>query len=221
MLWSDYILNNFGTENLEYSSFIDDFDETKHKISDNKLILVLGKTMVDNKDLDGKCLFIPYHPKDKKDDAENFAHFMYMGMALSKYEFGDGKNHLTRYVKHVKNGGLISYTYLIWALSELGVGIFYDRNCVDSRREDGCLETLFYRPNILSDKQIETIKKMAKALKNENYVIGLLRKDYEDLGEFNVDRPDLENSDDFLRHLIEINNKEIEYYNQHGYERDF
>ena len=83
---------------MVYESFIDEFDKNKHKMSDYKLVLVLGKTRINNEIMEGKCLFIPYHPVDERLSQEEFMHNVYLGNVLSEYVFEDGRNDLTRCV---------------------------------------------------------------------------------------------------------------------------
>ena len=85
-----------------YESYISDFNKDEKKISDYKLILVLGKSKINNKNVDGKCLFIPYHPNDERLSQDEFMHNVYLGNTLCEYLFEDGRNDLTRYINRQK-----------------------------------------------------------------------------------------------------------------------
>ena len=199
-----------------YESFIDEFDKNIHKMSDYKLVLVLGKTRINDKNMEGKCLFIPYNPDDERLSQEEFMHNVYLGNVLSEYVLEDGRNDLTRYVNRQKSGEPISYINLVYSLLELGIGVFYDINYSDDDRDDGFLKTKFSRPNVLSNKQMDTIKNMSETLKKENYIVGMERANDDNHG-IKLDFPDFQQADVFIQKLEELNNESKKYYEE--YER--
>lgn len=200
-----------------YESFIDEFDKNKHKMSDYKLVLVLGKTRINDKNMEGKCLFIPYHPADERLSQKEFMHNVYLGNVLSEYVFEDGRNDLTRYVNRQKSGEIISYIDLVASLLELGIGVFYDINYADDDREYGMYRTKFSRPIRLSNKQIETIESISEALKDENYEVGMEHLNIDNHG-LKLDYLDFKKANDFLTELIRINAEAVRYYEETGYE---
>lgn len=202
---------------MNYKNFIDEFDKNKHKMSDYKLVLVLGKTRINNANMDGKCLFIPYHPDDERLSQEEFMHNVYLGNVLSEYVFEDGRNDITRYVNRQKLGEIISYIDLVASLLELGIGVFYDINYADDDREDGTYRTKFSRPSRLSNEQIETMKNISEALKEENYDVGMEHLNTDNHG-LKSDYPEFKKADDFFSELVRLNTEAVKYYEETGYE---
>lgn len=213
---SDELLDK-GVCKIMYKSFIEKFDVSKHKMSDYKLVLVLGKTRINDKNMEGKCLFIPYHPDDERLSQEEFMHNVYLGNVLSEYVFEDGRNDLTRYVNKQKSGEPISYINLVYSLLELGIGVFYDMNYADDERVDGLLKTNFSRPNRLSDKQMDTIRNISEVLKAEKYKVGMDRLNVDNHG-IKLDFPDFQKADVFIEKLTELNDESVKYYEETGYE---
>ncbi len=141
------------------------FDSKENKISEYKLLFILPN---------GKCLFMPYSPKDKRDRKNyKYAHIVYLTNALDlilKELNIDKKNFIQQKIKRFDNDAITS------AILNLQIPFFYDTGNIDIDGkviDDYYRYTVFEKSPSFTEKQEKTLTLLKKTLENEHYKIAI------------------------------------------------
>ena len=188
----------------DINGFIDYFDPTTHQISKYKLLFIFPN---------GKCLFMPYSPKDKQTRKQDeYAHIVYIVKALEIILKELNIEPITFIEKKISD---FDVDVIIAALLKLGISFFYDtgnRDSIGDIKDDYFRYTIFEKSPNLKEKQKRTLAQMKEGLDKENYLIAVqtLQSDRKvNLSLNNSKDLDLDSLDDYLNWVVIKND---EYY---------
>ena len=156
----DYEKSKFNKLN-DIKGYFRNFDQTKDKISDFKLIFILPN---------GEYLLMPYSENEIRGSYEiEYSHTSYLSVALELILQRlniNRENFIKNKVEHF-NGGFIEK-----AILDLGICDFYDTY---EELEDGTEKkyTIFGKPFKLTEKQEGQIMSLRNSLQNEKYKFGI------------------------------------------------
>ena len=152
-----------GAKGIE--GYIDFFDPKRHKISDFKLLFILPN---------GKCLFMPYAQKDKKDRKQNeYAHIVYLTNALDlilRELEKQKKEFITKYIRKFDVDDITG------AILELKIPFFYDTGNKDEDGndiDDDNRYTIFEKSIGFTEKQEKALLSMKESFQKEQYKIAI------------------------------------------------
>ena len=161
-------ITNEQFNRIKDHSFIESFDPKKHKLEKYKLILILGKCIINNINQDGKCLFIPFDYWDEElqeGDTQDgrtvgYYHDDYLARALksNKYQFPDNFSKLIDDTKKE-----VGYLELFKDLVFQGVGVLANITYNNVNRNKYLIYS-DYIPYEPTEKQIETILKIQEEI---------------------------------------------------------
>lgn len=161
-------ITNEQLNQIRDHSFIEWFNPKKHKLEKYKLILLLGKCIINGINQDGKCLFIPFDYWDEElqegdtqdGRTDGYYHDDYLTRALqsNKYQFPDNFNKLIDDTKK-KEGYLELFKDLVFQ----GVGVLANITYNNVNRNQYLIYS-DYIPYEPTEKQIETILKIQEEM---------------------------------------------------------
>lgn len=149
----------------DIKGYFDNFNSNEDKISKYKLLFILPN---------GKVLFMPYSPKDKRDRKQyKYAHIVYLTNALElilKELNIDKKTFIKQKIKRFDTDAISA------AILELNIPFFYETGFKDI---DGKIIDDYYRYTIFekspkfTEKQEMVLSKMKNGLDDEHYKIAI------------------------------------------------
>ena len=149
----------------DIKGYFDSFNSDEDKISDYKLLFILSN---------GKVLFMPYSPKDKRDRKQyKYAHIVYLTNALElilKELNIDKKTFIKQKIKRFDIDAISA------AILELNIPFFYETGFKDidgKDIDDYYRYTIFEKSPKFTEKQERVISQMKKGLKDDHYKIAI------------------------------------------------
>ena len=149
----------------DIKGYFDSFNSDEDKISDYKLLFILSN---------GKVLFMPYSPKDKRDRKQyKYAHIVYLTNALElilKELNIDKKTFIKQKIKRFDIDAISA------AILELNIPFFYETGFKDidgKDIDDYYRYTIFEKSPKFTEKQEKVLTQLKKVLDDEHYKIAI------------------------------------------------